>query len=449
MSKKSIYILFVLFFLAAVVLIIVRFNAKQNKKENERYTLLERRGISAQTTEWIHTKSQAYNYLNNLEKNPNDEKSNLGLATLFIKEARISGNYVYYDMAAMKYVNNVLKIDSNNFEANLYKAVLYLSQHHFAYGLAIAQKAQQINPYNAFVYGILVDGNVEMGYYDSAVANSDRMVSVRPDLSSYSRISYLREIYGDYPGSIAAMKMAVDAGAPGEEATEWTRVQLGQLYERTGDLKNAEMHYTIALDERPQYAYALAGLGRIAMSTKDYNKAIEYYLKADSIVSDNSFKEELVDVYSLKGQNDKSQNAAKTVIDNLNKDASKGNIDESIGHYADRELAYAYLKVNNYDKALEHAMVEYNRRPENIDVNETVAWVNYKKGDYTNALKYIAPALKTKCKNPVLLCRAGLIYYKAGNKQLAKTYLQDGLINNPNINYQLKDESAKTLRSLL
>ena len=121
---------------------------------------------------------------------------------------------------------------------------------------------------------MLVDGNVEMGYYDSAVANSDRMVSIRPDLRSYSRISYLREIYGDYPGAITAMKMAVDAGGPGDESTEWCRVQLGNLYEKTGDLKNAEMHYTIALQERPGYPYALAGLGRIAMANKDAKGAI-------------------------------------------------------------------------------------------------------------------------------------------------------------------------------
>jgi len=66
---------------------------------------------------------------------------------------------------------------------------------------------------------------VEMGNYTAAVENSDKMVSIRPDIRSYSRISYLREIYGDYPGSIEAMKMAVGA-AYRDEATEWSRVQL-------------------------------------------------------------------------------------------------------------------------------------------------------------------------------------------------------------------------------
>jgi competence CoiA-like predicted nuclease len=48
--------------------------------------------------------------------------------------------------------------------------------------------------------------------------------------------------------------------------------------------------------------------------------------------------------------------------------------DETAGHYADREMAYAHLAVHNTDKALEHALLEYNRRPDNIDANETLAW---------------------------------------------------------------------------
>ncbi len=448
MNKKYFYFIFTILFIAIIIFIIARYNTKQQQKENKNYVLLERKGALAQASEWNAIKNQANTYNNVIQKKPNDAKASLGLAALFIQEARVTGNYVYYDEAAMKYVNNVLKTDSSNFDALIYKSLIYLSQHHFAEGLATAQKAQQINPYNAFVYGILVDGNVEMGYYDSAVANSDKMVSIRPDLRSYSRISYLREIYGDYPGAINAMKMAVDAGGPGEESSEWARVQLGMLYEKSGDLKNAEMHYIISLQQRPDYAYAMAGLARIALAANDYNKAINYYLKADSLITDYSFKEELVDLFRLSGQKEKAEATAKNVIESLSNDAKKGNNDENIGHYADRELAYAYLKINNYDKALEHANLEYNRRPENIDVNETLAWSYYSKGDYTNALKYITVALKTKSKNPILLCRAGLIYNKSGDKQMAKSMLQMALVNNPNISPQLKDESSKTLKNL-
>ena len=274
------------------------------------------------------------------------------------------------------------------------------------------------------------------------------LVSIRPDLKSYSRISYLREIYGDYPGAAQAMKMAVDAGAPGDEGTEWCRIQLGRLNENTGDLKSAEMHYTIALNERPSYAYALAGLARIALASKDYAKAIDYYEKADASVTGYSFKEELVEAYKLSGKKEKAETLANAVIEGMNKDAQSGQNDENIGHYADRELAYAYLKINNYDKALEHALLEYNRRPDNIDVNETVAWVYYCKGEYAKALPYLKAALKTNSKNPALLCHAGLIYAKAGDKAMAKNNLQSALQSNPNIVESLKTESTNALKTL-
>lgn len=372
----------------------------------------------------------------------------MALTTLFIQEARVTGNYMYYDKAALKCVNKVLKQDTSNGEALTFKSLIYLSQHHFADGLALAEKAHQINPFNAFIYGLLVDGNVEMGQYDSAVANADRMVSVRPDIRSYSRISYLREIHGDYQGAIEAMEMAVNAGGEGDETTEWCRVQLGRLYEYTGDLKSAEMHYTIALDERPGYAFAWAGLARVAVAGGQYQKAIGYYRKADSMINDYSIKEECADAYALAGRKASADSVTSLVINELSRDEQIGVSNDNIGHYADRELAYAYLKVNNYDKALEHALMEYNRRPGNIDANETVAWIYYCKKQSPEALPYLRTALKTHSRNPVLLCRAGLIYASIGHRSEAKALLEQAMLGDPNISVVLKNEGLETLRSL-
>jgi tetratricopeptide (TPR) repeat protein len=444
MRKIVIYRFVLLFFIAGICLIILRYARKQETS----YRLLDRTGPAADSREWQITQRYEASLQSALKKNPLDNKACLSLATLFIQESRVTGNYLYYDHAALKYVNQVLKRESGNFEALTLQSLVYLSQHHFAEGLSIAVKAQHINPYNAFIYGVLVDGNVEMGNYDSAIANSDRMVSIRPDLRSYSRISYIREIFGDYPGAIQAMRMAVDAGAPGDETTEWSRIQLGRLFENTGDLRSAEMHYTIALDERPGYAYALAGLARIALASKDIQKAMAYCKRADSMVSDNNIKEELSDIYQLSGEKKKADSLSQLVIQSLNRNVQSRSTDENIGHYSDRELAYAYLKVNDYNRALEHALTEYNRRPANIDVNETVAWVYYCRGEYATALPYLRTALRTQSKNPQLLCHAGLIYAKAGDRSAAKDRLEEALSSKANISLELKKQSLQTLKSL-
>ena len=448
MKKSKIYIVVIALFVIALIAILVNYNRKQKADENKTFTILPRKGSAANTAEWMYAKRRADSLSAVIKADPNNTKSILALASLFIQEARVTGNYMYYDVAAMKYVNNVLKDDSTNFNALVYKSLIELSQHHFAEGLATAYRAKAINPYNAYVYGLLVDGNVEMGNYDSAVANADKMAAIRPDLTSYSRVSYLREIFGDYKGAIEAMRMAAETGGPGDEHTEWTRVQLANLYEKTGDYKRADTMYNVSLNLRPGYAYALAGLARVSAVSNDYNKAIAYYKKADSLVDDVAIKEELAEVYRLAGDNKKSEETAKKVIELLSENAQAGNDDESIGHYADRELAYAYLKVNEKDKALEHAMLEYNRRPANIDVNETVAWVYYNRGEYAKALPYIKAALKTNSKNPVLLSRAGLIYYKAGNKELAREMLQQTSAANPYIGSALRQETITAMQNM-
>ncbi len=152
-------------------------------------------------------------------------------------------------------------------------------------------------------------------------------------------------------------------------------------------------------------------------------------------------------MYLLNGNTKKAAQITNDLIESLNKHADPGENGDLI-HYADRELAYAYLLTNNYDKALQHALAEYNRRPKNIDVNETVAWVYYKRREYDKALPFITAALKTNCKNPTLLSHAGLIYAKNNQVDKAKTLLQEALKNNPNIDQQLKAEAQAVLQKI-
>ncbi len=448
MKKRFLYLFTLIVFIIAAGFIVVKYKNIEKQKSAAFYPLLDRKGISFQTEEWKQVQKRFDGAIKIARTNPDDIKSRIELASLYIREARATGNYMYYDQAAMKYVKEILEKDPKNFEGLTFKSLLYLSQHHFADGLGLAEKAKEVNPYNAFVYGISVDGNVEMGNYTEAIKDADKMVSIRPDMRSYSRISYLREIHGDYRGAINAMKMAVDAGPPGDESTEWTRVQLGHLYENTGDMKSAEMNYRVALQYRPAYAYALAGLARIAAASKEYGKAIRYYLQADSLVNDYSFKEQLTELYQLTGEKAKADELNKWLIAAMMKDAESGKNDDNIGHYADRELAYAYLRADNYEKALEHAIAEYNRRPGNIEVNEMMAWVYYKNGNYEKAVSYLEVGMKTKCENPVFLSHAGLIYAKAGDRTKARILLRNIMESKAGISNLLRSEVASAFQSL-
>ena len=447
MKKRLLYSVLLVLFVAASAFMLTRIKKPGYKVENIYGGLLPRKTSLAYAAEWEIVKNNVEVLIRKINENPSDIKSLVALTAQYIQEARNTGNFNYYNAVAFKCINAVLEKDPKNFEALTFKATILLSEHRFADALIVAAQAQQLYPYNAYVYGLLVDGYIESGKYKEAIEAADRMISIRPDNRSYSRIAYLREIHGDIPGAIEAMKMAVDAGAAGDENTEWCRVQLGKLFEKTGNIIEAKMHYTIAVSNRQNYPYALAGLARIATEEKNYAGALSLYMQADSLIPDHTFNEGKVEVYALLNQIEKAKDITEEILSYMKKSSSAGE-NKTTGQNEDHEMAHAYMGVNDYDKALEYALVEYNRRPTNIEVNETVAVVHYGNGEYAKALSYIEAALKTNCKNPELLCHAGLIYAKAGDKAKAKMLLSEALNKNPVIPQSLKMESEEMLKSL-
>ncbi len=125
---------------------------------------------------------------------------------------------------------------------------LALARHAFATALALGERARDLNPHRAAAFGVIADAQIELGRYAEAAETLQAMVDLRPDLSSYSRIAYLRELHGDWDGALEAMQMAVDAGGPATENTLWTRVQLGHLHFNRGRLDEAEAEYRRCLE---------------------------------------------------------------------------------------------------------------------------------------------------------------------------------------------------------
>ena len=446
MKKKYFYPVLLVFFVTISAFVIIKNTGKGDKNKVSSYELLPRKTSLAYTAEWATVKNNASVLSGKIKNNTADIKSMIALAALYIQEGRTTGNFKYYNAAATKLVNDVLVKDEKSFEGLTFKATILLSQHQFEEANKIAEQVRQLYPQNAYVYGLIVDANVELGNYEMALKAADTMISIRPDIRSYSRIAYLREIHGDIQGAIEAMTLAVDAGSPGDENTEWCRVQLGKLYKQIGKMKEAEMNYTIAEENRENYPHALAGLASIAAQEKKYIKALALYTKADSLIPDHTYKEGMAEVYNLMNEPAKAKSIADDILTYMKQ--FKGDIGKEMGQNEDHEMAHAYMGVGNYDKALEYALAEYKRRPANIEVNETVAIIYYKLGDYEKALAYLERALMTNCKNPELLCHAGLIYAKAGKTKEAKFFIEGAIKNNPLIPAELKKEALEILRSL-
>jgi tetratricopeptide (TPR) repeat protein len=450
MKKRYTYSLLILLFVAASAFVFTRFK-KEEQQKNGAFVysqLLPRKASLAYTAEWALVTNNVEVLVSKIKKDDTDTKSLMALTALYLQEARITGQFNYYNGAALQCIDKVLANDGTNFEALTFKTTILLSQHQFEKALEMAEQVKQLYPLSAYVYGLLTDTHIELGNYAKALEAADKMVSIRPDIRSYSRIAYLREIHGDMPGAIEAMQLAIGAGAPGDENTEWCRVQAGRLNEKLGRITEAKMLYTIAADNRENYPYALAGLARIAVEEKKFPEALVLYQRADSLIPDHTFKEGMNEVYCLTGQTEKAKEVAEETLAYMKRFSADEKSEKGNGQNEDHEMAHAYMGVGAFDKALEFALKEYKRRPTNIEVNETVAIVYYRKRDYAKAVPYIETALKTNCRNPELLCHAGLIYAKSGKNKEAKLFLKEGLKNKPVIPAELEKESSEELKSL-
>jgi tetratricopeptide (TPR) repeat protein len=355
--------------------------------------LFERTGELANATEWPRVKAKVNDLKIRINNDPKDLKARLQLVTIYLSEARITGEHPYYYPALLTMLDSILAIDPNSFEATTFKASVLMSQHQFAAARELAEKARAINPNNAYIYGVLIDANVELGNYEEAVKLSDKMQELKPSLESYARVSYLREIYGDYPGAIAAMKLAVEAGVPGSEPYCWTKHILGQLYETTGNLAEAEKQYAGIVYTRPSYAPAIAGQARVLAAKKQYPQALTLLDKAAAIMPEFSFHEEMGKVYAAQGNVPKAAAKYAEVAKMLAEDAESG-------HTVDLELCKLYTLSGQYDLALKYGQKEYAKRPQNIDVNHALAEVYAAKNDWSTAKKHLQAALRTGHKNP-------------------------------------------------
>lgn len=349
-----------------------------------------------------------------LNDHTNESAQYLKLAQVYITAGRLSGENSYYNTAAFKVLDHVLTTKEistdDRFLALALRSGVLLSVHRFPEALKDAEAAYAISKHNAQVIGALVDANVELGNYAAAVAYCDEMVQLRPDIRSYSRISYLRQLHGDLDGAIDAMMMAVEAGLPGTESTEWARVTLGELLLMKGDTTNAGICFDASLELRPDYPFAIAGKAKYLMARGAYAQAKKLTENAITIRPETAFVWQLADIESLMGNTDEAQKINERVLDLL-LDGEKENADlpEAYRHNGMREVAAAYLRAGDESKAIAYAKKDLSYRPDNYDANELMAWALFQNGDTKEARMYANKVIKGGLVNPVTAYRMNTI----------------------------------------
>src|SRR4029077_1171017 len=83
-----------------------------------------------------------------------------------------------------------------------------------------------------------------------------------------------RELHGDLPGALGAMRLAVSAGAGTAENVSYVQALVGKLHFDSGDYAGAERAYRTALETDPGFPAATAGLARVEAARGEYDAAI-------------------------------------------------------------------------------------------------------------------------------------------------------------------------------
>ena len=375
-----------------------------------------------------------------LRDNTNDWQSYSQLGLAYLQKARETGDPSYYQKVE-EALNKTLEHQGDDYVTVSAMGALALARHQFHSALEWGERARQLDPDRTYAYGVIADAQIELGQYAEAIETLQTMVDLRPDMSSYSRISYIRELHGDTHGALKMMQAAVDGGVPNLESTAWTRTQLGTLYFNTGNLEQAELEYAQTLNDRPGYIYALAGLGRVRAAQGKTGEAIELFTEATNVIPLPDFVITLGDLYQASGQTDAAQRQYSLVgaIEQLYR---------SNGVDMDVEIA---LFNADQDKDLaanaERAREAYANRP-SIHAADVLAWALYKAGKYEEAKSYSQEALRLGTKDALKLFHAGMIAYRLGENVQAQEYLKQALTINPHFSVLYSDEAQTTLKSL-
>ena len=375
-----------------------------------------------------------------IRDNPNDWQSYSQLALAYLQKARETGDPSYYQKVE-ETLTKTIESHPDDYVTVSAMGALELARHQFHAALEWGERAKQLDPDRTYAYGVIADAQIELGQYDAAVETLQAMVNLRPDMSSYSRISYIRELNGDTEGALEMMQSAVDAGAPNAENTAWTRTQLGNLYFNSGNFNQAEIEYVRTLNDRPGYVYALAGLGRLRATQGKTDEAIELLRQATNAMPLPEFVITLGDIYQADGQPDAAQQQYNLVgaIEQLFK---------ANGVDMDMEIALFNADQNkDLEATVEQARKAYANRP-SIHAADVLAWALYKTGNYEEAQNYSQEALRLETKDALKLFHAGMIAYRLGDNAQAQAYLEQALTNNPHFSFLYAEEAQKTLHAL-
>ncbi|MFN0166583.1 MAG: tetratricopeptide repeat protein [Bryobacteraceae bacterium] len=362
----------------------------------------------------LKTDDQIALWQGRVQREPRNPQHRLALAKSYIQKVRESADFSYLDRAS-QLVERIVSEGNAAYEAMRLRSEIELERHNFLAVAEYSEELTRIEPRDPWNWGTLGDARMELGQYDGARDAYARMVTLRPDLSSFNRMAYYLFVTGKPEQAFDAMRKAIAAGSPAPENVAWCLADLGNMYFKTGKLDAAEEAYRNALDRFPGYYPAYAGLGRAAAARGNDPQAITYFKKAYATLPLPEYAAALYCLHQRGGHPEEARKylALIDVVDQM----ARAN-----GETTDRSLALIYANLNRkLDRARQLVEAELAVRPD-VYSQDALAWVLYRQGEYGAAAEASRKALSRSTPEPAFFFHAARIATALARKEEARQH---------------------------
>lgn len=335
---------------------------------------------------------------------------------------RETENAKFYDSAELAY-QRALKLDPRSVDAMSGMAWVTGGQHLFDQSVAWAKRALVIDPRHAPSHGIVGDAALELGDYEQAFDEYQKMMDLRPDLSSWSRGSYLLWLTGDHRKGVWLMEKAIKSGAPFAENTAWCRAKLALMLFHEGAYLPAAQVLQPALEKGTRNAHVLLAAGRVAAAQGDVEGAMSYYERVLKGGPNHEALASLGDLHAARGEKEKAEEFYQKVEALHATHLATGLHDHMLmaKFYADHD--------RNLIEALR--LAEQRKLTRNVLEADVLAWTYFKNDDLPRAREAMKRALRQQTPDAEMHYHAGMIAAAAGDRGAAQKELGRTLSLNP------------------
>lgn len=373
-------------------------------------------------------------------------KANAGKAEVWVslgdtlaQRLRDSTDQSYYDFAQSAY-QQALRLKPDSVDAINGLAWVEGGRHRFDASVEWARKALAIAPESADSYGILGDAALELGDYEAATDHYQKMMDLRPDLSSWSRGAWLLWLTGNQVQATNLMEKAIRAGAAFAENTAWCRAKLATMLLHDGAYDAAAKALEPSLRERSGNPHILLAAARVAAATLDFEVAGQYYRKLLEKGPNHDALAGLGDLEALKG---KPAEAEKYYlqVEQLHAAHLAGGVHDHV------QMA-KFLADHDRNPLDALRLAEQHKLTRNVLEADVLAWVYHKNGNQAGAIDAIKRALSQNTPDAEIHYHAGMIAAAAGDREAALRHLRAAIAMNPQFNPLQAPIARKTLEQL-